>query len=148
MLNGELSNEENKSKIVGAINRLGTGNSICSNVGAVVDYSGQKTGPTSGQHFGGENFQFDSGHDNDFGQTHDNDFNQYGGYDSNQWDRKGHESNNWVKGYNFKPGYHGYWNYLYKPYYWYYQFKPYYYPYNKWYWQYPSWFHNPDQKKH
>jgi len=128
---------------------LAFGIALVSNVGAVVDYSGQKTGPTSGQHFGGDNSQFDSGHNVNFEQEHNNDFNQYGGYDSNQWDRKGHESNNWDKGYNFKSGYHGYWNYLYKPYYWYYQFRPYSYQYNKWYWQYPSWFHNPyDHEKH
>lgn len=119
---------------------LALGIAFVSNVGAVVDYSGQKTGPVSEQHFGGDNFQFDSGHDNDFGQTHDNDF--------NQWDKRGHDSNQWNMGYNFKSGYHSYWNYLYKPYYWYYQFKPYY-QYNKWYWQYPSWFHNPyDHEKH
>ncbi len=110
-------------KLVVPLIVLALGIAIISTAGAVENF-GQKPGqgpivghnnnPGFGQKPGNDDFRFNPGH------KPDNDF--------NQWDKKGHD---------FKPGFHGYWNYPYKPYNWY-----------KWYWYYPSWNHHPDHKRH
>jgi len=100
---------------------LALGIAIISTVGAVENF-GQKPGLGPlfgynnnpgffpGQKPGNDDFRFNPGHKL--------------GNDFNQWDKKGHD---------FKPGFQGDWNHLYKPYYW-----------CKWYWYYPTWNHHPD----